>query len=261
MQRIFLFGDNRGIPELLARIDTGRIAALVASAIRPAYHEMLRRLAADHGVPLLIQPRFSDAGAYREFAAAAAALKPDGLICHSYAMLLRGDILALVEGRAFNVHFSLLPRHRGPNPVQWALIHGDARAGVSLHVMGEDFDNGAIVAQQSLEIGEDDTWSSLLDRLHVLSNRLLDEALPDLLAGRWAARPQDEAAALTNARITPDSLPIRFSAMSDRQVFNLIRAQVAPLAGAYLDTAEGPVRFTSFVPLSQVSEIRRRYEN
>lgn len=261
MQRILLFGDNRGIPELLTRIEKQRVAALVASAIRPDYHAMLRQIAAEHEVPLLVQPRYSDAEAYGDFARQAAALEPDGLICHSYAMLVRGDILALVGGRAFNVHFSLLPRHRGPNPVQWALIHGDSHAGVSLHVMAEGFDTGDIVAQESLDIAEDDTWLSLMRRLHAASNRLLDQALPDLLSGAWRTRPQDEEAAIINPRITPESFPIDFASMNDRQIFDLIRAQVAPLAGAYLETGEGRVRFTDFVPLSRIPEIRRQYEN
>ena len=260
MQRILLVGDNRGIPELLARIDSGRVAALVVSSIRPAYHNELKRLADAAGHPLLVQPQYNDVEAYRQFVADVASLNPDGLICHSYAMLLRSDILQLVGNRAFNVHFSLLPRHRGPNPVQWALIHGDDRAGVSVHLMGEGFDDGDVVAQQDLEIGEDDTWSSLLAKLHELSSRLLDVTLPDILEDRWAAIPQDETLSVTNSRLPRESLPIRFDAMSDREIFNLIRAQVSPLAGAFVETSEGRVHIPEFVPLSQIAELRKTYE-
>ncbi len=206
-------------------------------------------------MPLLVQPR-AGTPEYAQFVRAVADLHPDSLLCHSYSMRIRRDVLELVAGRAFNVHAALLPRHRGPNPIQWALIHGDAHTGVTLHVMDDDFDHGAIVAQQSLTIAVDDTWHSLAARVRAETAQLLDHALPALMRGEWQGTLQDEALALRNPRIGPQSLPIDFASMTDRQIVDLVRAQVAPLQGAYLFTDGGKHHFTE--PLSMEDAARWR---
>jgi methionyl-tRNA formyltransferase len=258
LQRVLLIGDSTGIPELLERMPGDRVAGIVAAAIRPQYHDALQRLAIDRGVPMLIQPRV-DAPDYAEFIAALRSLAPDSLICHSYSMLLRPDLLSLVSGRAFNLHLALLPRHRGPNPIQWALIHGDANTGATLHVMNESFDRGPIVDQESIAIDDTDTWASLLERARDAGRYVLDRTLPALLAGTWTARPQDEREAVTNTRIPRESLPIDFVRMTDRQIVDLVRAQVAPLQGAYLESGAGRLRFTAPITPAEAAAMRRQY--
>lgn len=258
LHRVIVVGDSTGVPELLERVPADRVVAVVAADIRPQSHDALRQLAEAMRVSLLIQPR-ATSPEYPNFVAALAALAPDGLICHSYSMRLRADVLALVHGRAFNVHLALLPRNRGPNPVQWALIHGDATTGATLHLMDEEFDRGPIVDQESIVIEDSDTWPSLLDRARAAGRRLLDRAIPRLLDGQWSARAQSEQHAVINSRIPRDSFAIDFRLMSDQQVVNLVRAQVAPLGGAYLDTLRGRVRFTAPLTRADVAELRRQH--
>ena len=83
--------------------------------------------------------------------------------------------------------------------------------------------------------------------------------MPSLLNGDWQAVQQDDLAALHNARIQPESFEINFSTMSDLQIYNIIRAQIAPLKGAYLDTPSGRVRFTEYLPLQKIAEMRKQY--
>jgi len=258
LTRIALFGDHTGIPAMLSCLPRGVVVALVAASIRPQGHAPLAAIAKKLGVPLLLQPRIDDAG-YASFRDMLARLAPDALLCYSYSMLIREDILALAPGRGFNLHTSLLPLNRGPNPVQWALIHGDAETGVTLHVMDAGFDTGPIVAQRRVAIADEDTWISLLTRLQGEAKLLLADTLPDMLQGKWNARPQDETKARHNSRIPKTSFPIRFAAMDDRTVFNLIRAQIAPLAGAYVPTAEGNRHMTEFMPCSAIPQLRARY--
>lgn len=258
LQRIVLVGDAYGIPELLAHVPISRIAAIIGASVRPASHAALRAAAEPHGIPVLIQPRHTDA-AYPDFIRAVAALRPDGIVCHSYAMLLRPELLALVEGRAYNLHMSLLPKNRGPNPVQWALIHGDNETGVTLHRMDEGFDTGPIVAQERITISDDDTWVTLLSRLKLSAASLLRHSLLPVINGDMQETVQPEASARSNARIPQESFAVDFSTMSDRAIFNLIRAQVAPLKGAYIDTAQGRVRFDTYVPPAQIQNLRSRY--
>lgn len=256
LQRLLVVGDTYGVPEILARVPSECVIGIVAAEIRPQFHVVLKNIADRLGVPLLVQPRAASP-CYPDFVSGLSKLRPDSLICHSYSMLIRHDVLGLVEGRAFNVHMALLPRNRGPNPIQWALIHGDKKSGVSLHVMDEGFDNGHIIEQESIDILDSDTWLTLLTRLKVATSELLDRAMPLLLNGNWQATTQNERIALRNPRIPPDSFEINFAVMSDLQIYNLIRAQIAPLKGAYLDTSSGRVRFTERLTLEKITEMRR----
>lgn len=258
MKNILLVGDLYGIPELLDRIPLSRIAALVVAEIRAHEHDRLRKLADQSGLPLIVQPRKTSAD-YANFQSRISSFQPDGLICHSYSMLIQKEILDLVGGQAFNVHMALLPRNRGPNPVQWALIHGDAATGVSLHLMSEAFDTGAVVDVAPVAVLPDDSWVSLLSRLKKAAQTLLDRAVPLLLSGNWSARAQDESAAVLNPRIPAESFEIRFSTMTDLQIYNLIRAQVAPLKGAYLQIGGRTMRFPGIVSLNEVAELRKLY--
>jgi len=261
LNHLLIFGDDYGVPELLGYVPSDLVAAIIAAANRPQYHEALRQIAKRIGVTFLVQPKVSEIKAYNDFLRALKDLSPDGLLSHSYSMLIQSDVLRLVEGRAFNIHASLLPRNRGPNPVQWALIHGEDATGVTLHVMDEGIDSGAIVDQEEVEISEKDTWVTLLERVKSATQRLMDRALPRLINGDWDECPQDLSQAITNQRITQESFAIDFSNMTDLQIFNLIRAQVSPLAGAYLDGSTGRRRFPEYLTMDQVAEIRRENES
>lgn len=258
IQRLLVVGDTYGVPAILARVPSECVVGIIAAEIRPQYLEELKNIAGGLGVPLLVQPRVNSPN-YLDFFSGLTRLCPDSLICHSYSMLIRGDVLNLVSGHAFNVHMALLPRNRGPNPIQWALIHGDQKSGVSLHVMDEGFDSGSIVDQESINISTMDTWLTLLSILKVATSKLLDRAMPLLLNGNWQATQQDERIALHNTRIPSESFEINFAVMSDLQIYNLIRAQVAPLKGTYLDTSSGRVRFTEIISLEKVAEMRKCY--
>ena len=94
-----------------------------------------------------------------------------------------------------NAHFSLLPRWRGASPVERAILHGDARTGVSLMVIDEGLDTGPVVAVIETPIADDETGGSF-DRPPVRPGRppCSDETLPGYLAGRRIPAPQIDAA-------------------------------------------------------------------
>ena len=153
-------------------------------------------------------------------------------------MLIRKDVLSSVGDYAFNLHYSLLPRHRGPNPVQWALINGDQTYGVTLHKMGKDYDDGPIVDQIEIAIDHTDTWVTLFDKVKAPANELLSRTLPLVLDGTVQYRAQDKTRIKRNSRIPSDSFKIDFANMSDLDIYNLIRAQVNPLKGPYIQLTD-----------------------
>jgi methionyl-tRNA formyltransferase len=255
-RRILIFGDAFGVPQLLQRLASG-VVGIVGAGIRPDSLAALGEMAAGHNLPLYVQPAYSSAD-YDRFREAIVAAAPDLMLVNSYAMVLRPDLLALASDGAFNVHWSLLPRHRGPNPLQWALIHGDTETGVTIHYVSDAIDSGDAVAQVRVAIQRSDTWITLRERIIAAADGLLTRSLPDIASGKVERRPQDSALATTNPRLTPESPRIDPVTMSDEQIFNLIRAQVAPLNGAYFRAGSSIERFDRYVPLEDIPSLRAR---
>src|SRR5438552_3477004 len=96
------------------------------------------------------------------------------------------------QGRkgAINVHASLLPRHRGAAPVQWAILAGDRVTGVTIMVMNEEMDAGDVLLERQTSIADDDTAGTLGDRLAHLGAAALAEAIDGLQKGTLRPRPQ-----------------------------------------------------------------------
>jgi methionyl-tRNA formyltransferase len=256
--RVLLVGDAVGLPMLLEATPPSAIAALMAASRRAQDLKTLHALARAYDRPLLVQPAHGGAE-YDAFMRQFRAYGFDLLVCCSYSMLIRPEMLQAVGGRAVNVHAALLPRNRGPNPIQWAIIRDEPVTGVTLHVMDDGIDTGPVIAQIEDPVRDSDTWVTVSERLHAAMRGLLADQLPDVLAGPVAARRQDEAAATRNPRLTPDSPRIDFATMVDRQIFNLIRAQVHPLRGAFVERDGARTYFRDYLPLEEVAGLRARY--
>jgi len=117
----------------------------------------------------------------------------------AYGKLIPGNLLAIPPGGFVNVHPSLLPRHRGPSPIQWALVCGDRTTGVTTMQLDEGMDTGPILLQERLEIHPKDTAETLSVRLAELGARLLVETLDRLEDGTVEPTPQSE----DGANVTP----------------------------------------------------------
>ena len=108
----------------------------------------------------------------------------------AYGRLIPSACLEAMPHGMVNVHPSLLPRHRGPSPIQWALVCGDRRTGVSTMLLDEGQDTGPILLQESVEIEDGETAERLSPRLAEIGARLLVETLDHLEAGTLEPRPQ-----------------------------------------------------------------------
>ena len=139
-----------------------------------------------------------------EAVTAVAGLRPDVLVVVDYGLILPGTVLSLPAAGCVNGHASLLPRWRGAAPIQHAILAGDAVTGISIMQMDKGLDTGPVYKMQELAIGELETAGELRARLATLCARLLRETLPEILAGRLEARPQDHDAATYAAKINPE---------------------------------------------------------
>lgn len=161
----------------------------------------VKELALQAGVEVL-QPRRLKSGAAPE---RLAEIRPDAIVVVAYGRILPPNILALPRLGCLNVHASLLPELRGAAPIQWAIVRGHSRSGVSIMQMDEGLDTGPVLAVQEVPITADDEAGDLYDRLKELGAALL---VPTLLAharGELAPQAQDDARATWAPILTRES--------------------------------------------------------
>jgi methionyl-tRNA formyltransferase len=139
------------------------------------------------GVPVLAPERVNDPDAV----AALAALAPDLFVVCDYGQILSAPLLAVPRLGGINLHGSLLPRHRGAAPIQWAILEGDAVTGVSVIHMTPALDAGSVIAARPLPIGPHDTAADLEPRLAAIGAEAVVEAI-DRLAAAVAAGTKPE---------------------------------------------------------------------
>ncbi len=158
--------------------------------------------------------------------------RPDFLFSFYYRRLIPPEILALAPRGAFNLHGSLLPRFRGRAPVNWALIEGAEKTGVTLHVMDADVDHGDIVGQKEVPIAPRETALSLSRKLVETGHALLVETVPAIARGEEKHVAQDHAGATVYGGRRPEDGRIDWS-RSAIEIDRLVRAVTDPWPGAF----------------------------
>lgn len=124
-----------------------------------------------------------------------AALKPDVMVVVAFGRILPPELLAVPSKGTVNIHASLLPKYRGPAPIQWAVINGETETGVTTMLMDAGLDTGDILMTTKTPIGPDDTAATLHDRLAKMGADLLIKTLTGLMDNSLKPQKQDHAAA------------------------------------------------------------------
>ncbi len=130
-----------------------------------------------------------------EFYEKAAALSPDIFVVIAFGHILPKKILSIPGNGAINLHASLLPKYRGPAPIQWAIINMEKETGVTAMLMNEGLDTGDILLSSKTEISSVETSSSLHDRLSRIAGDLLITTLSGIRANKIKPVPQDNSLA------------------------------------------------------------------
>lgn len=120
--------------------------------------------------------------------------QPIGVLS-SYGKIVPQKILDLFPLGIINIHPSLLPKYRGPSPIESAILNGDAVTGVSIMKLAAEMDAGPVYAQEEVSLAGLETKSELYSRLSKLGTELLLENLPKILSGQLSPTPQDESKA------------------------------------------------------------------
>ena len=123
-------------------------------------------------------------------------LKPDLVIVASYGKIIPKKILEIPRYGCLNIHGSLLPKYRGPSPVQTAILNGDKETGITIILMDEKIDHGKIISNSEFLISNKKiTYQKLNKKLAELGVKLLIETIPKWINGEIKARSQDESKA------------------------------------------------------------------
>lgn len=197
---IILFGTSAfAIPfaSVLRSIPDCALLGVIARPDKPAgrgQHSTPPPLAAwacDHGVRLW-QPETK-----QELTTLLHDQRPDVAVVAAYGKIIPAEALAVARLGFVNVHPSLLPRHRGPSPIQTAIMSGDTETGVTLIVLDAAVDHGPIIAQERTALSPTTTRCALEQELADRGAALLSRVLPEYLAGRIIPRQQDHTLATT----------------------------------------------------------------
>ena len=114
----------------------------------------------------------------------------DVFIVAAFGQILTADILNMPKYGCINIHASLLPMYRGAAPIQWVILNGEQKAGVTIMQMDEGLDTGDMLLSGVISLAADETGDSLHDKLSALGAKLIVDALEKLEAGELHAIPQ-----------------------------------------------------------------------
>ena len=177
----------------------------------------VKEVALAHDLPIYQPEKLSGS----EEMAQLMALGADGIVTAAYGQFLPSKLLDSMDF-AVNVHASLLPKYRGGAPIHYAIINGDAEAGVTIMEMVKEMDAGDMIAARSLPILDEDNVGTLFEKLAVLGRDLLLDTLPAYLAGEIKPSPQDPNLVTFSPNILPEEEVLDWT-KTNRQVFNQIR--------------------------------------
>lgn len=149
----------------------------------------------------------------------------------AYGKMIPARLLEIPQHGFINLHPSLLPRHRGPSPIQWALVCGDRATGVTTMQIDEGMDTGPILLQRRVPIEPGETAEMLAPRLAEIGGDLIVRSLEELEEGSLKPRPQPSDGANTTPLLRRNFAKIDWS-MPARQLVNRLRG-FTPWPGLY----------------------------
>jgi methionyl-tRNA formyltransferase len=151
-----------------------------------------------------------------------AVYQPDMICVACFSKRIPRDILNIPRLGCLNVHPSLLPANRGPEPLFWTFREGNQRTGVTIHLMDEDMDSGAIVAQEVIEIPDGISYFELEEQSAELGGKLLAQSVWDMYRGVAVLETQDETKSSYHAFPSDDDFVVPVAGWNARHVYNFI---------------------------------------
>lgn len=227
MRIVFAGTAAFGRPTLQQLVDAGHEIPLVVTqpdriggrGMKPLASG-IKRLALELRLPIFQPERIREEDAQRRIRE----LEPDGMVVVAYGQILPSTLLNTPRLGTLNVHASLLPRHRGPAPIEWAILSGDSQTGVTIMQMDAGVDTGPMLAQEPVLIAAGETADRLATELAGVGARLLVQALGKLQQGEVSAVPQPLEGVTHARRLRSEDGKLDPKAMSAQEIDRRVRA-------------------------------------
>ena len=236
LRAVFMGTAPFALPTLRSLADTEEVIAVITQPDRPRGRGQevapppAKELALDLGLKILQPERVKDP----HFIAQLEELKIDVIVVAAFGQILPPAILGMPPLGCINVHPSLLPKYRGAAPINWTIINGESKTGVTTYLMDEGMDTGPILLSRQVEIKEDDTAEELGEQLAALGGDLAQETVQGLKEKGLQPIPQDEKGATYAPLLKKADGLIQWEAATDR-IRNQIRGMLPwPVAFTWL---------------------------
>lgn len=167
----------------------------------------------------------------QEFIEEIRTLKPDAICVVAYGKILPKEILDIPKLGCINVHGSLLPKYRGAAPIQWAVLNGDKKTGITTMYMDVGMDTGDMILKEEVDIGENETTGELWERLSKIGASLLVETLKQIENGTAPREKQGEDFTMA-PMLDKEIAKIDWENKTAEEIKNLVRG-LNPIMGAY----------------------------
>jgi methionyl-tRNA formyltransferase len=232
--RLVYFGTPDFASRCLRRILSSghEVVAAVTGPDRPVgrgrriSQSAVKKLALTAGLEILQPMKLKE----RSFLERLKSLQAD-LFCVVAFRILPEEVFLMPPKGCINLHASLLPKYRGAAPINRALIQGEKETGVTTFFIRKKVDTGDMIVQERIEIGPDETFGELHDRLAELGGEVIVKTLDLIESGNLRPSRQDENMASPAPKITPETGRIDWSQPAD-VIHNLVRG-LSPMPAAY----------------------------
>jgi methionyl-tRNA formyltransferase len=227
LRTVFMGTAPFALPTLRSLADTEEVIAVITQPDRPRGRGQevapppAKGLALDLDLQVLQPERVKDP----HFIAQLEELKPDVIVVAAFGQILPPAVLNLPRMGCINVHPSLLPKYRGAAPINWAIINGESKTGVTTYLMDEGMDTGPILLVREVEIKADETAQELGEQLAEIGGELARETIQGLKEKVLQPIPQDEQGATYAPLLKKEDGLIQWEEEADR-IRNQIRGMV-----------------------------------
>lgn len=195
MRILFMGTPGFAVPSLKALVEAGHdICGVFSQPDKPVGRHQnklaptpVKECALSHQIPVFQPVKLRDGTALAKIRE----LAPELIVVAAYGRILPDEILNYPARGCINVHSSLLPAYRGAAPINWAILNGDARTGVTIMHMATELDAGDIISQAATPISKTENAQELTIRLADLGAELLVKTVADIEAGTASRTPQE----------------------------------------------------------------------
>ena len=184
-------------------------------------------------------------------------LNPDLICVVAYGKILPQELLDIPKYGCVNVHGSLLPKYRGAAPIQWAVLNGDKKTGVTTMFMNAGMDTGDMILKEEVEIGEDETTGELWNRLKMIGANLLIKTVKEIENGTATRTKQPEEGTMA-PMLSKEMAKIDWKNKTANNIKNLVRG-LNPIMGAYTFLDGKKIKFWKVQTLTE-NELLEKFQ-